>query len=123
MTRLSLTRLASTFVAMLVAAPAFAHTGHDLSFTALHGFLHPLTGFDHLAAMLVVGLAALKLSPQRVWLPPALFLGGLVAGAIMQLIGLSIPYYEAGIVVSLVVLGALVASGKAAPMMAMGLPL
>ena len=120
MTRPVLAFAASLLAASSLADPAFAHTGHGVAFTAVHGFLHPLTGLDHLAAMLVVGLAALKLSPQRVWLPPALFLVGLAGGAVMQLSGLAIPFYEAGILLSLVALGALVASGKAAPMAAVG---
>lgn len=39
----------------LVATPAFAHTGdHSSGFAA--GFIHPFTGLDHLAAMLLLGV-------------------------------------------------------------------
>jgi hydrogenase/urease accessory protein HupE len=48
----------TTFVAFLVFAPAaaLAHTGHDDASGLAHGFVHPMTGIDHILAMVAVGL-------------------------------------------------------------------
>ena len=53
-----MTRLRTFFaVCLLVAAtPAFAHPGHDSGGGFLAGLIHPLTGVDHLAAMVMIGL-------------------------------------------------------------------
>jgi len=45
------------FIAMLVVAPlAYAHPGHLHGQGLMAGFLHPLTGVDHILFMLGVGL-------------------------------------------------------------------
>ncbi|MFG6455682.1 HupE/UreJ family protein [Roseateles sp. BYS96W] len=100
----------------LAAAPALAHTGES---GHLHGFvdgvLHPLTGPDHLAAMLAVGVwSALALKhPLRA---PLAFAGSLLAGALLAMAtGWQLPAIEAGITVSLAVLGLLVALRLAMP--------
>ena len=50
-------RLAATaLVTLAMAAPAFAHTGEGLAGGFAGGFVHPLLGPDHIAAMLAVGL-------------------------------------------------------------------
>ena len=54
--------------------PAFAHIsiGHVTGF--LHGMLHPITGIDHILAMLTVGLLASTRGGRALWLVPAAFL-------------------------------------------------
>ena len=42
-----------TILVLGAASPAFAHTGHAAS-----GFLHPLSGIDHLLAMVGAGLVS-----------------------------------------------------------------
>ena len=114
----SLARRALPLFAMpLLALPlaASAHVGSDAG--SHHGFiaglLHPLTGVDHLAVMLAVGLWA-ALSARRAWpdllAAPLGFAGMLLFGAVLGLNGFSLPYVEPMIAVSLLALGLLVAT-------------
>ncbi|CAE6902347.1 cobalamin-transporting ATPase activity [Vibrio sp. B1FLJ16] len=41
---------------VLVSASSFAHTGHTMQASFSQGFLHPLTGWDHLFALSLIGL-------------------------------------------------------------------
>lgn len=100
-------------LAAVLPAAAFAHTGVDghshLDF--MTGFLHPLTGMDHLAAMVAVGLwsalAARRAGPGLLWGPLG-FAGMLLAGALLGLQGVQIPAVEPMIAASLLVTGLLV---------------
>ncbi len=100
----------------LAATAAQAHTGdHSHMSGFIDGALHPLTGPDHLAAMLAVGIwsaMALK-SPLRA---PIAFAASLLAGALLSMFtGWHMPAMEAAITVSLAVLGLLVALRLAMP--------
>ena len=54
--------------------PAFAHdAGLDLSASFEQGFLHPVSGADHLIAMIAVGLLSGVLGGRAVVTVPALF--------------------------------------------------
>ncbi|MDH6591180.1 urease accessory protein [Variovorax sp. TBS-050B] len=108
-------RPAAALLALLLPLAAAAHTGADggthHGFAA--GFMHPLTGTDHLAAMVAVGLwsalAARRAWPDLLWAPLA-FAGMLLAGALMGLTGVQLPAVEPMIAASLLVLGLLVAA-------------
>ncbi len=62
------------------STPALAHPGHGPGSGFAAGFWHPLTGVDHLAAMLLVGLWAGLLSPRAALVLPMAFLGAMLAG-------------------------------------------
>jgi urease accessory protein len=102
-------------IAMLLPLAASAHTGADggVHHGFATGFLHPLTGADHRAAMVAVGLgsalAARRAWPDLLWAPLA-FAGMLLVGALMGLAGVQLPAVEPMIAVSLLVLGLLVAT-------------
>lgn len=67
--------------AILTPAAAQAHPGHGLAGSPfLSGLLHPLTGIDHLCAMLLVGLWAGLISGRKAWLIPGAFLGATMMG-------------------------------------------
>ncbi len=106
--------------ALLLPALAHAHTGagtvhtHDAFFA---GLLHPLTGLDHMAAMVALGVWS-ALALRRVWLAPAAFVAVLAAGALAALAGLRVPAIEPMIASSLLVLGLLVATQRALPLAA-----
>lgn len=87
-----------------------AHT--ETSF--LDGLLHPLTGLDHLAAILAVGLWS-ALSERRLWTTPLAFAAMLLAGALLGSVGGVLPAVEPMIAASLLVLGLLVALRVRAP--------
>jgi urease accessory protein len=93
---------------LLVGEPAAAHTGHGTG--VVDGILHPLTGPDHLLAMLAVGVVAVLAAPRgRVWVAPAAFLGGMVVGGAAGIAGLPLPGAEPLIVVSVLLLGLAIA--------------
>ena len=101
--------LAGVAAVVLSASPAGAHTGGPVHGLA-DGALHPLTGIDHLLAMVAVGcIAASGTSLRRPWAIVAAFLGGMVAGGALGLAGVAFPGVEAAIVVSVVGLGFAVA--------------
>jgi urease accessory protein len=79
----------------------------------MQGFVHPLTGLDHLAAMVAVGLwSALVARTSRgdlLWAPLG-FAGMLLVGALLGLLGLQMPGVEPMIAASLLVIGLLVAT-------------
>ena len=106
-------------LALLAAAAtplaASAHAGADfgLHHGLMAGFLHPLTGADHLAAMVAVGLwsalSARRAWPDLLWAPLG-FAALLLAGAAAGLAGVQLPAVEPMIAASLLVLGLLVAT-------------
>ena len=105
----------ATLVLATTSLTALAHTGvdggiHDITF--LTGLLHPLTGIDHLAAMLAVGLwsATTATSPRRMMTAPLTFASMLLVGALMGLVGTTLPAVEPMIAASLLALGLLLAS-------------
>ena len=115
-------RLARFLLISAAAMPlaALAHTGVDAG--AHHGFLtgfmHPLTGLDHLAAMLAVGLwsalVARRAWPDLLWAPGG-FAAMLLVGALAGLQGLEVPGVEPMIAASLLVMGLLVATRLRVP--------
>ena len=100
---------------------AIAHPGHEVDahgISFMDGLLHPLTGLDHLAAMLAVGLwsALSATSARRIWLAPVAFAGMLLVGALLGLNGLELPAVEPMIAASLLVMGLLVATRAQLPL-------
>jgi urease accessory protein len=108
--------------ALLAPAPALAHTGFGQVDGFLAGVTHPIGGLDHVLAMLAVGLWAGLLGGRAVWLLPVGFLGGMVAGGVLGMSGVMVPFVELGIVTSVVVLGELLAAAARLPLLA-ALPL
>lgn len=78
--------------------------------------LHPLQGQDHLLAMVTVGLLAALIGGRALWAVPASFVGMMLVGGGLGLSGWAMPEVETGILVSVVVLGAVVAGGRSVPM-------
>lgn len=99
-------RIASVVLALAgIVAPqaAFAHPGHDTSSFAA-GLVHPLTGADHIAAMLLVGLGAAIFVRRAGWMLPVTFLLAAMAG-FASFTWLPASLVEAGIGASLIALG------------------
>lgn len=106
----------------LLPSVALAHTGVGDAHGFSHGFLHPLTGIDHVLAMVAVGILAWQSGGRAVWAVPLTFVTLMVLGGTMGVAGLDLPYVEIGIALSVVVLGAAVAFGVTLPLAAaMGL--
>lgn len=87
---------------------ALAHSGHaGPSFG--DGWVHPLSGMDHLLAMLAVGLWAGQLGGRSRWVLPGAFVIVMALGGWLGMAGVPVPLVETGIAVSVLVLGVLVA--------------
>lgn len=100
----------AAFALGLLPLAAGAHPGHGpASFAA--GLVHPLTGLDHLLAMIAVGWWAGATQARRWWLAPAAFASGMLTGALYGLGGGMLPAAEAWVAISLLVLGALMQRG------------
>jgi urease accessory protein len=104
----TLIRLVTLPCALSVSGMALAHTGHHEVPGFLGGLSHPLTGLDHLAAMLAVGLWAGMNTRGQAWLPVTAFLVFMTCGALLGISGLVLPGVEAGIAASVLVMGLLV---------------
>ncbi|HEV7926363.1 MAG TPA: HupE/UreJ family protein [Verrucomicrobiae bacterium] len=74
------------------------------------GFLHPLTGWDHLLAMIAVGLWAAQHRGRALWLIPLSFVSVMVLGGILGVAGVRVPGVELAIAISVLTLGGLVAT-------------
>jgi urease accessory protein len=74
----------------------------------LSGLQHPLSGLDHIAAMVAVGLWGAQLGVPAVWLLPVTFPMVMAFGGMAGLMGLALPGIEIGIAVSAILLGVMV---------------
>lgn len=107
----------SLFALALFCTPAlaFAHAGHDHS-GLMAGVAHPVTGLDHLLAMLAVGLWAAQQQGRARWALPLTFVATLLFGGLLGFQGLQLPFMETGIAASVLALGLLVAVAVRPPM-------
>ena len=87
-------------------ALAHAHGGEAGGFPS--GLAHPISGLDHIAAMIAVGLWGAQLGAPALWLLPVTFPIVMALGGMLGLIGVRVPGVEIGIAVSGVLLGAAV---------------
>jgi urease accessory protein len=102
------TKLLTAIFLLTISSAAFAHPGHNVSGFAA-GLMHPFSGFDHLLAMVAVGLWAAQSGGRKVWLLPATFMTMLAVGADIAMQWQSLPLVEAGIATSVLSLGLLIA--------------
>lgn len=104
-------------LAALVFAPslALAHTGVGQTVGFVHGFSHPLSGLDHILAMVMVGVLAWQIGGRAVWIVPTTFVAVMALGGALGMMGIAVPFVEAGIALSVIVLGAIIALGIRAP--------
>jgi urease accessory protein len=94
---------------MILPRLLFAHeeTGRAAGF--ISGFLHPISGWDHIAAMIAVGLWGAQLGAPSIWLLPVAFPMMMAVGGFLGLIGIPLIGVEIGIGISALVLGTMVA--------------
>jgi urease accessory protein len=105
-------------VVALGAGAAHAHTGEGVQGGLISGFTHPLFGWDHVVAMVAVGLWGVFLGRPAIWILPVVFPLVMALGGALGIAGLPLPAVEAGIALSGVILGLLVAFGARAPLWA-----
>ncbi|MCW2242680.1 HupE/UreJ family protein [Azospirillum canadense] len=116
MKRLALASATAALAALPNAALAHTFGAHDAGL--VHGFLHPVGGWDHLLAMVAVGLWAAQRGGNALWLLPTAFVGAMVGGGLMGMAGLELPQAELGILLSVAALGGLVALQSRLPLLA-----
>jgi urease accessory protein len=96
----------------LFAGTASAHTGMHAVTGFSSGLTHPLSGLDHLLAMIAIGLWAAQQGGRALWAVPAAFVSALMLGGGLAWTGLSLPHVETGIAASVLVLGLLIATRR-----------
>ncbi|NKX44936.1 HupE/UreJ family protein [Roseicyclus persicicus] len=106
---------ALTLPLILLAAQAGAHTGEGINTGFASGFWHPIYGWDHVVAMVAVGLWGAFLGAPAIWILPVVFPLVMAFGGALGVMGVPIPMIETGIALSGVVLGLLIAFAVRAP--------
>lgn len=100
---------------LLAASSVLAHPGHEQASSFMTGFAHPMGGLDHLLAMVAIGLWAASMGGRAMWAIPAAFVMTMLLGGGLAVAGLTVPFVEQGILLSVIVLGALVLFAKRLP--------
>jgi urease accessory protein len=100
----------------MLAQAAEAHVGPGAGSGFWSGILHPITGWDHVVAMVAVGLWGAFLERPAIWILPVLFPLVMALGGAMGVMGVPLPHVETGIALSAVVLGLMVATAARLPL-------
>jgi urease accessory protein len=114
-------RLFPLFLALLLAAITSTASGHVAGGHVgegglLTGLYHPISGLDHIVAMVAVGLWGAQLGAPAIWLLPVAFPLVMALGGLAGAMGLPLPGVEVGIALSGVVLGLAVALAARPPL-------
>lgn len=91
--------------ALACSTVAEAHGGHGgvTGFTA--GLVHPITGLDHVAVMLAVGVLAGQQKARAAWALPVAFVLSMTASAALTATGAIWGWAEYGVLASMLVAG------------------
>lgn len=95
---------------------AHAHVGQHSGFSLVDGFLHPLSGLDHVMAMLAVGMWSTQGGGRRQFLWPLAFVVAMVVGGAVARLGFPLPLIEPVVAASVVVFGIAVLLALRTPM-------
>jgi urease accessory protein len=96
------------FVMAFWAQSAQAHINKGEAIGFLSGMRHPISGLDHVLAMIGVGLWGAQLGAPAIWVLPVAFPMVMALGGMMGLLGIPLPGIEYGIAASMILLGAAV---------------
>lgn len=106
----------------LMVLPSFAHAHSEAGAGGFSsGFMHPLNGLDHMAAMIAVGLWGAYLGAPAVWLLPVTFPVVMALGGALGIMGIPLPSVETGIALSAILLGLMVAFAARPPIWLAGM--
>jgi len=109
-------RVALAGAALLLATPAWAHVQQGQAAGFLAGLRHPVSGLDHILAMVAVGLWGAQLGAPAIWLLPVTFPVVMAFGGFLGLLGVALPGVEIGIAASGILLGGMVAREARPPL-------
>jgi urease accessory protein len=90
---------------------AWGHVESGQAGGFLSGLSHPVSGLDHVLAMVAVGLWGAQLGAPALWVLPVAFPMMMAFGGMLGLMGMPLPGVELGVALSAMVLGALVLGG------------
>ena len=107
MTR-TITSVVATVALLAFPSPLAAHEGGAAA-GLLSGLLHPVSGLDHVLAMLAVGIWGAQMGPPAIWVLPVTFPMVMALGGMLSLVGVPVPGVEIGIGLSALLLGLMVA--------------
>jgi len=96
---------------LLLPESSFAHGVTGSGFYA--GLSHPIGGLDHLLAMLSVGILSTQVGGKYIWTVPTTFVSIMLFGGIAGFEGIDIAsvIIEHGIMLSVILLGLVIATG------------
>ena len=109
-------RVCLAALTVLAADAAHAHGQAGAATGFATGFMHPMTGLDHVLAMVAVGLWGAQLGPPALWLLPVAFPLTMAIGGLLGLLGVPLPGVEFGIAASAILLGLAVATERRPPL-------
>ena len=113
----ALPKASLVFATMLTTASrALAHTGTGMALGLQSGLMHPVTGLDHLVAMVAVGLWGAQLGSPAIFVLPITFPLVMALGGVVGIVGITLPFAEAAVALSGIALGLLVALRARAPL-------
>ena len=92
-------------VVLFWSEAAFAHVQKGEAAGFLSGLKHPVSGLDHVLAMVAVGLWGAQLGAPAVWVLPVAFPMVMAFGGMLGLMGVPLPGIEYGIAASAILLG------------------
>lgn len=102
---------------LIAARPALAHvTAANMAGGFVAGFTHPLTGWDHMLAMVSVGIWGAQLGAPAIWLLPITFPLMMAVGGAFGVVGVPLPGEELLIALSVLTLGMMVAQARRLPL-------
>ena len=105
-------------VTLLLPSLAQAHTGVGQTTGFWHGAEHPLSGLDHILAMVAVGLWAAQMRGRALWAVPVTFVTVMAVGGVLGMADIAVPFVEQGIIISVLTLGVLIAASARLPLVA-----
>jgi urease accessory protein len=95
-------------VAVAASLPVLAHDDQGQAIGFVAGLAHPISGLDHVLAMVAVGVWGAQLGMPALWILPVIFPMVMALGGMLALLGVAIPGVEIGIAASALLLGAMV---------------
>lgn len=95
-------------ITLLIPSVANAHTGVGDPNGFWHGLAHPISGLDHILAMVAVGLWAAQMGGKALWIVPSAFVIAMAGSSVLGSFGLPLPVIEQGILASDFILGFLI---------------
>jgi len=98
------------YTILLFPITAIAHTGMIEPISFIAGMEHPISGIDHILAMIAVGFLAVQMGGSALWAMPTAFVSVMIIGGILGALQIYVPFIETGIIASVLILGIIIAT-------------